>query len=235
MELKLLNDLNESRQYRSKSAFRGTTARRIADHTFMDMIAIWILYNEFEFAPTAIDYAAKTAAYNKFNTYRRSGTDLYQNLHVLTAKRNDVLGTEEDSTLLDRVELDVPNIIRYLRQASRNGLNIGRTRQTLQRLEQSLQIDNSNYRSIRRLAQSWPTLSTAQKRSVMTRMLMFYKAHARRSEMFQHIQSLANNKNLIDRNAKNPEKHSKLKTAAAATAAFSGGAAAGYHIGKGLV
>lgn len=235
MELKLVNDLNESRQYRSKSAFRNVTARQVADHAFMDMIAIWILYNEFEFAPAGIDYAAKTAAYNRFSTYRTTGTDLYHNLHVISEKRADLLDSSADVTLLDRTELDIGNIIRYLRQASRNNLTQSKTRQTLQRLEQALYIDNSNYRSIRRLAQSWPTLSTGQKRTVITRMIMFYRANARRSEIFVHLNKLAQSKNLLDRNAKDPEKMSTLKKAAAVGAAGAAGFAVGHKIGKSLV
>ena len=55
MKLQLINDLNESRMYRSRSSFKDRTARQVADHSFMDLIALWILYNEFEFTPTAIE------------------------------------------------------------------------------------------------------------------------------------------------------------------------------------
>jgi hypothetical protein len=118
---------------------------------------------------------------------------------------------------------------------SQNNLTQGMVRQVLQRLEFSLQIDNSNYRSVRRLGQSWPTLNTTQKRMVLTRMLFFYKMNGLRSEMYQHIKALANSKGLVDSNAKNPEKHSHLKTAAAMAAAATAGFAGGYRIGKSLV
>ena len=235
MDLKLINDLNESRQYRSKSAFRHANARTVADHTFMDMIAVWILYNEFEFAPESLNYASKTVAYNRFNTYRQSGTDLYLNLHVITEKRNDLLGNDDaDVTLLDRIQLDVGNIVRYLRQIGQNSMTPSKARQTLQRLEQALYIDNSNYRSVRRLAQGWPTLSTNQKRLVITRMLMFYKMNARKSEMYPLLAQLGKSKNLVDKDAKNPEKLSPWQKAAVVGAAGAGGYAAGYKLGKSL-
>lgn len=235
MDLKLINDLNESRQYRSKSAFRNVTAREISDLAFMDMIGIWILYNEFDTAPAGMSYAERTAAYNRFTAYRTTGTDLYLALHVITEKRADLLSNEADAVLLDRIQLDVPNIIRYLRAAAHNNLTISKTRQTLQRLEQALHIDNSNYRSVRRLAQSWPTLSTSQKRTVLTRMILFYKTHARRSEMFAYLEALAKSKNLYDKNASDPEKTGKFAKAAAVGAAGAAGFATGYQIGKALV
>ena len=232
MDLQLIPDLTESRQYRSKQAFKQTTARTVCDHAFMDMIAIWILYNEFESAPDARLYAERTITYNRFNNFRQSSTDLYLNLHVITEKRTDLLASEADATLLGRIQLDVGNIARYLRNASGNNLTQPMTRQALQKLEHALHIDNSNFRSIRRLAQTWPTLATGQKRTVLTRMLYFYRAHARRAEMYRSIAELANNKNLIDPKANDP---GLLKTVAAGAAAAAAGFAGGYAIGKRLL
>jgi len=236
MDLKLVNDLTESRMYRSKQAFKRITAREVADMAFMDMIAIWILYNEFESAPASREYAGRTATFNSFNNFRQMSTDLYLNLHVITQNRTDLLGTDADVTLLDRIQPNEQQILRYLRMAHQNNLSQGMARQTLQRLEFALHIQNSNYRSIRRLAQGWPNLSTGQKRIVLTRMIFFYRTHARRSEMYQYVNSLARNHDLIDSNASNPESRAaKIAGAAAvATAATMGGYALGSRIGDAL-
>jgi hypothetical protein len=235
MELRLINEFTESNQYRTTSAIKQTDARIVCDHAFMDMIALWILYNEFEYAPQARKYAERTATFNRFANFRQMGTDLYLSLHLITAKRTDLLSSEADTTLLDRIELDVPTIIRYLRAASQNVLNTGMARMTLQRLENALYINNSNYRSIRRLAQNWPSLTTNQKRTVLTRMVFFYRAHARRSEIGALIATLAKTNGLLDPNAKSPEGNSALKTAAAMAAAATVGGALGYRLGKSLV
>lgn len=232
MDLKLINDLSESTQYRSKQGIKQTDARTVCDFAFMDMIGIWILYNEFEFAPFAMDYAKRTVQFTRFNNFRQMSTDLYINLHVITEDRVDLLGSEADAILLNRIQLDEPRIIRYLRNASTNRLTQPYAQQTLLRLEQSLYIQDSNYRSIRRLAQSWPTLNSSQKRTVITRMNFFYRANARRSEMGHQIAALGKSGNFIDPNANNPE---TLKKAAAGAAAGAAGAVAGYHFGKSLV
>jgi hypothetical protein len=234
LNLSLVTEFTESAQYRSKHAFKQVNARIVSDHAFMDMIGLWILYNEFESAPIARDYAERTVTFSRFTNFRQASTDLYLNLHVITENRSDLLGSDADSTLLSRVELDVNGIVRYLRGISRNNINAALVRQTMQRMEQALHIDNSNYRAIRRLAQSWPTLSTTQKRTVLTRMNFFYRANARRSEMFQHLTALAYSKNLIDPSAKDPE-ISNLKKAAAVGTAAAVGFAGGYQIGKNLV
>jgi len=234
LELSLVTDFTESKMYRSKQAFKNQTSREICDHAFMDMIAIWILINEFDYAADAIKYASRTSTYNNFNQFRQNSTDLYLNLHVIQEHRTDLLQSESDAVLLDKVTFNNNNVIRYLRTASANRLTSEMARQTLQRLEQSLYIENSNYRSVRRMAQSWQTLQTSQKRTILTRMLFFYKAHARRSEIYDLLTSLANSQNLVDQSATNPE-HSTLKTAAAAGAAAAAGFAGGYHLGKNLV
>ena len=234
MKLPLVNDLNESRMYRSRSAFRGVDARQIADHAFMDMIGIWILYNEFEFAPQALEYAEKTVQLYSFRRYIQSSTDLYLNLHVVTQKRTDLLDTKADQVALDRFNVNERQVVRYLHQIASNSIGQGQVRMTLQRLEQSLSIENSNYRSVRRLAQSWPTLDTGRKKAVLTRMLLFYRTHARGSEMFQMLSSLAKAKNLEDPKARNPEMNPGAR-AAAIGAAGVGGGIIGWHAGKSLM
>jgi hypothetical protein len=234
LNLSLITDFTESAQYRSKQAFSQTNARVVCDSAFMDMIAIWIMYNEFETAPIARSYAEKTATYGRFTNFRQASTDLYLNLHVITERKSGLLGSNADATLLDRVQLDVRNVVRYLRNASGNKLTQSYVRQTLQRMEHALHIENSNYRSVRRLAQSWPTLNTGQKRTVLTRMVYFYKMNARRSEIGGYITALAKSKNLIDPSAKSPET-SKLKKAAIIGAAGVAGFATGYQIGKSLI
>jgi hypothetical protein len=235
MKLELISSLNESTQYRSKHAIKQTDARSVCDFAFMDMIAIWILFNEYDFAPTAMSYAERTVTFNRFDNYRQMGTDLYLNMHVITQKRADMLGSPNDSVLLDRISVDVPNVVRYLRKAAGNNLTQSFARQTLQRLEGALYVNNSNYRSIRRLAQNWPSLTTGQKRAVLTRMLMFYQMNARRSEIYASLKALAKSQGLEDKSAKNPERPSFAKKAAAGAAAGAAGFAAGYQLGKKLV
>ena len=158
------------------------------------------------------------------------GTDLYLNLHIISENQSSLLGSDEDEILLSRIILDEKVILRYLRSAGKNALSQSVARVTLQRMEQMLYVSNSNYRSIRRLAQNWPTLQTGQKRTVLTRMLMFYRRNARRSEMFKLLDKLGKEKNLVDRSLTDPE-NSKLAGAAKA-AAIGAGAAAGYNLGS---
>jgi len=230
MDLKLINEFTESAQYRSTHAFKQTTARVVCDHAFMDMIGIWITLNEFETAPWATTYAQRTGMYNGFTTFRQASTDLYLNLHAINQSRTDLLSSDADSALLSKATIDIPSIIRYLRLAKSNTLTPVMVRTTLQRLEQSLYIEDSNYRSVRRIAQNWQSANTSQKRTVLTRMAFFYRMNARRAEMGKQIIALGKGKNLIDDDATNPEM-TLLQKAAVLGAAGATGFALGRHLG----
>jgi len=142
MKLNFIKDLNESRQYRTVQALHRTNARKIADYAFMDLIALWILYNEYEFAPMAVRYATKTIMYNNFKVFRQLSTDLYINLHVITQKRSDLLGTEADEIFLKKIHLNERNYIQYLRYIREQYLNQAIARTSLQRFEKALMISD---------------------------------------------------------------------------------------------
>jgi len=236
MKLELIKDLNESSQYRTRQQLIQSSARVIADHAFVDMITLWILYNEFNFAPVAMRYADKTSMYGNFRKYRQSGTDLYMTLHVLTAKNADLIaGDGADQTLLNRIRIDDRRLKMFFDQMSLNQLNSTYARQTLQDLEKRLAIDSSGYRSARRLAQDWPRINETQRALVVTRLLQFYRAHARRSELFAFLEDLARTKKLEIQNANNAEvPQSKTLDTIAKAAALGAAGYAGFHAGRAL-
>lgn len=208
MELGFVKDLNESSQYRTRFNLASVSARTIADHAFMDIIALWILYNEYDYAPAAVEYARKTKLFGGFNTYRQSATDLYMTLYVLSTKNVDIIhGDEASKLLLDRIVVDSNDISTYLKKIANNSLTSVIARQTLQKAERDFKINESNYRSIRRLAQNWGLLTNNQKELVVGRMVQFYDAHARKSEMGHMLKELAHHKGLDINNFSDAEEH----------------------------
>lgn len=231
-----VKDLNESRQYRTRQAIQRSNAREIVDHAFLDMITLWILYNEFDMAPISIHYARKTMMYGNFKNYRQSGTDLYITLNLIQSKNADTLaGDSADDALLQRINFPEMQIKTFLNNMKQNNLQKGLARQVLQNVERKFNITNSGYRSVRRLAQDWPTLNETQRALVVTRLLQFYRTHARRSELFGFLQDYARTKKLEIRNAHNAEKPKSKTAQTVATAAALGAAGyAGFQAGRAL-
>lgn len=229
-----VKDLNESKQYRTRQALTRSNAREIVDHAFLDMITLYILYNDFSLAPVAVRYARKTIQYQNFKNYRQSGTDLYQTLHVIQSGDADMIdGGPSDDTLLTRIQFPEQRIKAYLLQMQANRLSPAIARSTLQHVERKFMISTSAYRSVRRLAQDWPRLNETQKALVVTRLLQFYRTHARRSELFTFLQDYARTKKLEIRNAHNAEKPvSKTAASVAAAAALGAAGYAGFQAGR---
>lgn len=241
MKLELITDLNESRQYRTRQDLAKTNAREIADHAFMDTIVLWILYNEYDFVTVANRYAEKTVISGGFSMYRQSATDLYMAYHVITQNAASLIGsTEADESFLAQLRVPERKLVGFLRKLAKNQLEASTARQVLQELERSLKINDSNYRSVRRLSQDWLKLSKTQKSLTVTRIIQFYRAHAPKAELFYFIKQLAARQKLEIKDAANPEipsskKASALAKTAAAVASGYAGYSVGKNIGKGLL
>ena len=65
-QYEFIGDLLESKMFRSKARVKGTEARDMADFAMMNMIALYILSNENDFAVAAQDYAKRTIMYGNF-------------------------------------------------------------------------------------------------------------------------------------------------------------------------
>jgi len=193
MHLNLINDLNESRQYRTRYAFKTTSAVAISNHLFLDCIALWILYNEYQYAPVAIDYAKKTTRYNDFSTYRQNSTDMYLATHAITSSDSDLFSDNQaDKVLLDRMTMNPTHMRTYLRMVSTNTLRDSVFRQFIQSLERQLRIESSELKSIRRQCQTWGQLTDTEKSLILNKVFKQYRMYARRSELFHLLQSYYN-------------------------------------------
>ena len=233
-----ISELNESSMYRTKQRVTSTSARDMADFAFLNMIAVYILSKEYDFAPAMQGYAKRTMMFGNFSAYRQNGTDLYIALYSL---QNNSSGTSaKDNIQNGRITVPDTKIKAFLRQLQ-NNRPIQNPQAFFLSLERSFDIQSSNYRSIRRLAQDWDRLNGMQKSLVVTRLLQFYRTKALRSELYTYIRDMSRSQGLEIKGAGNAEAPKSrgtdtLKSVAAnvavATAGFVGGRALGRRIAK---
>ena len=228
-----ISSLNESRMFRSRNRVEGTNARDMADLAFMNMITMYILYNEYDFAVAAKSYAQRTMKYGGQFKYMQGGTDLHV---ALAALKNGMTDAGEKNELqLSRFNLPEQQIKQFL-NFMRQGRKILAPETFFLKLERGLDIQNSNYRSVRRLAQNWPRLNSMQKQLVMTRLLQFYRTKALRSEMYSYVRDISRSQGLAIRNAHNAEVPKARGTDTLAALATAGATLAGsYYLGKQLM
>ena len=227
-----IRDLNESKMFKTRQRVEGSNARDMADVTFMNMLSLYIMSNEYDMAPAAAAYAKKTMSTGNFNTYRQSGNDLHVGLSSI---KNGMPNTgAKDEAQLNRINLNDQKIKAYLRTVSM-GKPVQGAPSFFMRLERDLDIKSSNYRSIRRLVQDWPRLNKMQKQLVITRMNQFYRTKAIRSELYPYIRDLGRSQGLLIKNAHNAEKPRMRGSDTLANIAQSAAAiGAGYFLGKSL-
>jgi hypothetical protein len=212
-----VGDLTESRMYRTRKQLEASDLGDVADFAFLNLLSMHILNNDEETKSLAQAYAKRTIENNQFKNYKQSGTDLYQALHKLS---ND-----------NQVKLPEEELKAYLRQVAK-GNPTPQARGLFMKLERALKIQETNYKSLRRLGVDWSKLSHSQRRLVNTRLLQYYRTNAIRSELYPPLLSYSKANNYILIGADNAEKATVAKKIAARAAMAAAGGAAGFAMGR---
>lgn len=221
------DNCNESKMFRNAN-LSGLTLRDTVDSVFLNMLTLYMLSKEFETRPFAQNYAAKTMTFGNFGISRVGGTDLYQGLHIVlnpNSKTAQALKAPELNTALaTQLRTNGKLVKDFLRGIANGTLDRTTAIRILYRLEGQMDIDVSNYKSLRRLIADWENLSTHQRQMCVTRLLQYYRLRGRRSEFLPVLETLAKNKGLELTNVGNAE-----------IAAVGAGAVVGSRTGDGFL
>lgn len=232
----------ESRQYRNPAAVSKINLRTVSDFAFLDLIALYILYNEYEFAAVSARYADKTIGFRGFNKSRLNGTDLYVSMNILTDPTSVFSGKiaqnpEIDSILRAKLKINLPTVKRYLDLIADNKITSLDAAQLLLRIEKQFNITDPQLKAIRRLAQEWTSLTQMQRSLVVSRMLQFYHKNAKRSELMVFLEDLGKTKGYeirgpIDAELANLGLGGQVLSALSPLAGVAAGTMGAYKLGK---
>jgi hypothetical protein len=179
MNLNFIIDLNESSQYRTRQILQSKGSEELSNHIFVDLIVLWIFYNEYDYMDIASEYARKTVQYGGFDLYRQSSSDLYLAIH----------GYMKENSKLNKIML-----VRYLKSIMNLDLKVSFFREFLQKTERDLGITNPSLKNLRRLSQNWGLLNKSQKEYLLKKIYNIYQKYAQRSELFYILKSFINDK-----------------------------------------
>jgi len=206
-----INDLTESKVFPSSHSLSRYNARDLFDMTLMYFCALCVIKNQFEFAPVAGRYAMLAHKSGNWDKIVFSANDLAILLHVLLgegatadAARDKLADPEESAMLFKKLNIQGSLVQRWLKQVAA-GENTNDARFMWQ-LEQALVVQDSNYRSVRRLVQEWTDLSSEEKALVMTRLLQYFRVKAPKSELRRFLESIARSEKLELKGVVNVEK-----------------------------
>lgn len=225
-ELSFMQELGEARMFKSRNQIEKEGARSLTDHLFVSLLSLYAMSNDYKYAPVAKEYARRTMNFGNFNRPSPSGTDLYQTMYSLQ-RPEELFSKERDAMLMDKIQLEVPKIKRFLQQVKQGKVNPSTAQEFFFRLERNLKIQDPKLRAARRLTQDWTKLSTQQQQLVTTQLMRYFRLNARRSDLMPLYSSFAKDNKL---EIGDEQKGSIAKTLAKGAAAF----AAGYVAGKSL-
>ena len=234
-----IGELNESKMFRTRQQLESSDIRKNLDFAFLNLLTLHTMYQDYNTAPQAQAYAKRTlqAGGGQFKNYKTNGTDLYQALHAISTGKGMV--SDKSAIQAGKIQLPELKIRQYLTQMAAGREIIGPQNFFMQ-LERGMDIQNSNYRSVRRIVSNWKGSDTAQRGLASTRLLQYYRTNAIKSELYPTFQKMTRNNGLEIKNVRNAErgpnrlKRAAFRTVAGATA-FAGGFAAGRAFGRSLV
>lgn len=222
-ELEFIQTLGEARMFKTRDQISREGARVLTDHLFVSALSLFVMSKDYDYAPTAQAYAARTAQYGAFNKPSPGGTDLYQTIYSL--QHPDFLKSQKDKLLMNRVNIDGSKITKFVKQMRSGNLTQQQAKTFLFKLEKDLAIQDPKLRAARRLIQDWDRLNTTQQQLAASQLTRHFKLNAKRSDLAPTFNRYVKDKGLGISSAK---KGSIGKSIARKVGAFAGG----YALGK---
>lgn len=212
-------NLQESSLLQNINSVKRYSAKDIADLLFLYLVTLHMLRCEFEFAPKAKTYAARTLSVGSWDHVRLNNTDLYQLLSIMMSK-NAVWTTQlkqpaASHVLLSDVHVNEARVLKFLRNIQ-GSFNSRSSAQMLLKFEHELKINITNYKSIRRIVGDWQEshVNTEAKSLAVTRLLQALRHRAARGDLNSYVEMLARQQKLEISQACDPEtgKHCAAST-----------------------
>lgn len=214
----MMKELSESRIVTAHSVLGRLAGREIADMAFLYLCAIRICLIEDQ--EWARNYLLRTTMWGDYTKWRSNGNDLYVLLHGLYENKDDLIFP------LDRKVLHL-----WMMQAKQGHENEPMTRRIFVRLDHDLLIRDATMKSMRRLIMDWPTLTDANQKIAMTRLLQLYRRKLRRAEILPRLEKLARKRDLEIEDAVDPDSITENASAGATGAASVAGVVGALGVG----
>ena len=153
----LINDLSESKSFRTKESLEKMNEQRAKDLLFGHIAILLSLVQDEDYKTEAIGYLSKAIAFGNFDFFRSSGNDLYV---LAFGQKNDTY-------------FDEKHLIRTIQSVIMG--NYGMIYSYLNKLHTSLKVKNVNISRFKRYAAYWNRVSEVEKRRALDMVLVDIK------------------------------------------------------------
>jgi hypothetical protein len=190
--IQLVNDLTESRAFRSRQDIGKFNAQQIGELVYVYFLALVTLKNEFKYKKIAREYASRTMSYNNFDYFRNNGTDLYLLIHSLLGSGSIVQFSNKDfsQNYIDRLSTNKFTILDFLNYIEITEIDHALCNRLLMKIERQFKIDSFQSRKIRRELSVYDLLKMKDKANIVNLVMQQIKQYAPRSELYVPLQNM---------------------------------------------
>jgi len=196
--MEFIEELHEARLTRGLSTNKTLTYTDACERLYLCVLILELMSKYPAFRPAAREYARRSSMYDTFAHFRSMGTDLYNFAYFVSGpdEAQDKLkdpGAAKQMKL--RTTLPKMQLNGYLMKmkSAQPYTPIG---EFLIKLESGLNITNSDYKLVRRNIVRYNSLSTADKKTTVTRLLIAARAKLRIGDLIDDLEKLAAVKDL---------------------------------------
>lgn len=194
--MNFLRELEEARMTRDSNDARVLTYTDCCERAYLSILILEVLRQFPGYKDKAKTYASKTKDRN-YEHFRMYSTDLHNFVYYIIGDE-EALGKLKDpgSARQLRKNTHFPQMAfnRYISNLM-SGVRETNT-QFLIQIEAALKIGNTEYKSVRRSIQSFDKLDRLLQKQAVTKLLYAARAKLRSSDIIQHLEELAADKNL---------------------------------------
>jgi hypothetical protein len=190
--IQLVNDLTESRAFRSRQDIGKHTAEQIGELIYAYCLALVTLKNEFKYKKIARQYASRTMSYNNFDYFRTNGTDLYLLVHSLIGTGSIVQFNNQDSSqaFVDRLSKNKFTLLDFLNYIEITEVDHSLCNRLLVKLEKQFKINSFQAKKIRRELSVYDLLKMKDKANIVNLVMNEIRQFAPRSELYTPLQNM---------------------------------------------
>lgn len=205
MSYKIIDEfLVEGKLFNHSTKLKSLNVNQAAELALLFILSLQVMKNEFSSKAYAIEYIWNTFKRPSFDTIYSYDSDLYWLLFGLIHKNSNYFKNHSSNDIeLKRIKLNLNNLIKWAKNSVKGIDEFDK--KFLMSLEQELDIDMSDYKSLRRLVSSWQELTYQQKQVAATRLLFALQKKAPRAELTKVFSNFSHNNDFMIKDAVNPE------------------------------
>jgi len=211
--LQLVNDLTESRAFRSRQDVGNYTAKEVGEIIYVYCLALTTLKNEFKYKKIAREYATRTMSYGDFDYFRTNGTDLYLLIHSLIGSGSIIQFKNKSASdsYVERLSNNKFFLLNFLNYLEMTEVDNSLANRLLLKLEKQFNVSLAQSKKIRRELSMYDFLKIKDKANIVNLVLHQIRNYVPRSELYRPLQDMFKERRLVNE----PRKQLKLRKSVA--------------------